>query len=224
MSAGLLFSQMESPPGREDEFHRWYEHDHIPARMRIGGFEGAVRYRALDGAPRFLACYFLDQMAALSSPEYVELKRSPGALTEDMLGSVTNFTRYICDLISDTGEAGEEAGALQVVAFPVAAADVAEFDAWYEEEHVPMLIEAPGWLRVRRYLVRDGFDGPRWTHLALHELRDAETMNAPQRAAARRTTRREALTRHRWFGEGGRWLYEPIHVAHLENPATERGA
>lgn len=224
MSAGLLFSQMESPPGQEQEFHNWYEEEHIPARMAIPGFASAVRYRALEGGPRFLACYFLDEMEALQAPAYTELKRAPGPRTERMLTTVSEFTRYICDQSSDTGEVEEAPGALSVVAFPVDPAQAGQFDAWYEDEHVPLLMKAPGWLRVRRYLVRDGFDGPAWTHIALHELRDRSVMNAPERAAARDTPGRDALARHPWFGEAGRWLYEPIHVAQAHPQEMQRGA
>ncbi len=211
---GLLFSQMEPAPGAEADFHDWYETEHIPVRMAIPGFGSAVRYEALDGEPRFLACYFLDDMGALERPEYAELKRDPGERTTQMLASVRGFTRYIADETSDTGEPGEEPGALFAVAFAVPddPAERAEFDGWYEDEHVPLLMRVPGWLRVRRYVVRPGSDGPPWTHLALHELRDTDALDRPERAAARDTPRRAANAARPWF-TSGRWVYRPIHRA-----------
>lgn len=213
---GLLFSQMEPPAGWEADFHDWYEHHHIPARMQIPGFACATRYEAVEGEPRWLACYFLDDMAALETPAYVALKQQPDPRTERMLANVHGFTRYLCDEISDTGATAEPAGLLYVVAFAVPDEAAAEFDGWYEEEHVPLLMRVDGWLRVRRYRVRPGFDGPPWTHLALHELRDAATLDAPERAAARDTPRRDALAAQPWFARNDRWTYRPIHHATAE--------
>ncbi len=217
MSAGLLFSQMQPPAGGEADFHDWYETEHIPARIAIPGFEEAVRYEltATEGGPetaRWLACYFLDDMAALSTPEYVALKQDPGRRTAEMLASVEGFTRYIADQISDTGAVEATPQALLAIAFAVPDEDVAEFDGWYEEEHVPLLMQVPGWLRVRRYRVRPGSDGPPWTHIALHDLESADALSRPERAAARDTPRRDALAQRDWFSSG-RWVYRPIHRA-----------
>ena len=73
----------------------------------------------------------------------------------------------IRDQLSDTGPAGEEARVLYAVTFSVPEEDEAEFEAWYQDEHVPLLMKVPGWLRVRRYKRRGTFDGPPWTHFAL---------------------------------------------------------
>lgn len=212
---GLLFSQMNAPAGREVEFHDWYEREHIPARMEIPGFAEAARYEALDGEPDWLACYFLDDIGALATPAYRGLKTDPSPRTVEMLGNVTGFTRYTCRETSDTGvpAGGERASILYAVAFAVPEDDAAEFDGWYEDEHVPMLMEAEGWLRVRRYRADGSFDGPAWTHLALHELRDAAALSAPEREAARSTERRAGLAERPWFGRSGRWTYRPIHFA-----------
>ncbi|HEY4279740.1 MAG TPA: hypothetical protein VGM91_16055 [Conexibacter sp.] len=43
MSAGLLFSQMEPPAGWQDDFHDWYETEHIPGRTAIPGLAAAAR-------------------------------------------------------------------------------------------------------------------------------------------------------------------------------------
>jgi hypothetical protein len=210
---GLLFSQMEPPPGWEADFHDWYNTEHIPVRMALPGFSSAVRYEAIEGEPKYLACYFLSDLAELESPAYRRLKTDPGERTARMLGNVRGFTRYTCDELSDTGENTEPSRYLQVVAFSVPDGARAEFEGWYAEEHVPMLMKADGWLRVRRYAVRPGGDGPAWTHLALHELRDPAVLDSPERAAARDTPRRAALAANDWFGRSGRWLYRAIHVA-----------
>lgn len=215
MSKGLLFSQMEPSAGQEAEFHDWYNGEHIPLRMAIPGFAAATRYEVVEGEPRYLACYFLDDMGALETREYARLKADPGERTERMLASVHGFTRYICDETWDTGPVDEEPGTLFAVCFAVPEADEdrAAFDGWYEGEHIPLLMQVPGWLRVRRYLVRPGAAGPAWTHIALHELRSAAALDRPERAAARDTPRRDALAERPWFGGSGRWVYRPIHRA-----------
>lgn len=210
---GLLFSQMEPLPGEEDDFRDWYETEHIPARMALPGFSAAVRYEAIEGTPRFLACYFLDDMAALATPGYQRLKSDPGERTARMLGRVQGFTRYLCEELSDTGPATDSAGCLSAVAFTVPEHAREQFQDWYAGEHIPMLMKADGWLRVRRYAVRPGGDGPAWTHLALHELKDPSAMDSPERAAARDTQKRAALAGQGWFRKSGRWLYRAIYFS-----------
>lgn len=210
---GLLFSQMEPPPGWEADFHDWYESEHIPARMALPGFASAVRYEVDEGSPRWLACYFLDDLAVLETPEYRTLKTDPSERTARMLDSVSGFTRYTCAELSDTGPVEEEPTVLSVVAFSVPEEDRADFEAWYAEEHVPLLMQADGWLRVRRYQVLPGHAGPAWTHLALHELRDTAVLDSPERERARTTAWRDRLAQRPWFGKSGRWLYRPIHHA-----------
>jgi hypothetical protein len=217
MSAGLLFSQMQPPAGWEADFHDWYETEHIPVRMAIPGFASAIRYELSrhEGGPeaaRWLACYFLDDMAALDTPVYRRLKSDPGERTARMLDNVEGFTRYICDQLSDTGPVDEQAGAMLAIAFAVPEHEAEEFNGWYEEEHIPLLMRVPGWLRVRRYLSRPGSAGPPWTHFAIHELRSEEALSRPERAAARDTPRRDELAKRDWF-TSGRWVYRPIHHA-----------
>lgn len=211
--AGLLFSQMEPAPAQELDFHRWYDTEHIPPRMALSGFDSAVRYVCPAGEPWHLACYHISDMGVLETPGYRRLKSDPGASTQRIFDGLRAFTRYLCDLQSDTGPVSEPASRLSVVAFDVPEADREEFDGWYEDEHVPLLLTADGWLRVRRYTVQPGFEGPPWTHLALHELRDEAALDAPERAAARDTHRRDSLATREWFGRSGRWLYRPIASA-----------
>ncbi len=225
MSAGLLFSQMQPPAGGDlADFHDWYESEHIPARMAIPGFEQAVRYELTkqEGGPetaRWLACYFLDDVAALETPEYLRLKSDPGerTATDARERRPLHALHQRPDLRHRSGRG--DPGALLAIAFAVPGHDEDEFDGWYEEEHVPLLMQVPGWLRVRRYKVRPGSAGPPWTHIALHDLRDESALAHPARAAARDTPRRDALAQRDWF-DSGRWVYRPIHRAAPATAAT----
>jgi hypothetical protein len=208
LNPAMLFSQMQPPPELTETFHEWYDTDHIPARMALPGFAGARRFRALDGTPKYLAIYELDSLAALQTPGYQQLKASPSALTDRMLGVVDGFTRFTCLQVADLGTPVHGAF-ISVVAFPVPDGQEQEFDDWYEGEHIPMLLEAEDWLRVRRYRVIDGDGGP-WTHFAIHELASTAVMDSPERARARKGPRRDALADREWFGRSGRWLYEQL--------------
>jgi len=220
---GLLFSQMQPPPGEEADFDDWYSSEHIPARMALPGFASASRYQAVEGTPDHLACYFLDDLGVLQTPAYRRLKSHPSPRTAHMLGTVTGFTRYTCVEISDTAGGSappeREPGVMMAVAFSVPDEDAEDFDAWYDSEHVPLLMEADGWLRVRRYRTLPGYDGPPWTHLALHELADLSALDAPERARARGTAWRARLAERPWFERSGRWLYRPIATATATAPA-----
>ena len=208
MASGILFSQMEPPAEWEADFHDWYESEHIPDRLDDDGITAATRYRAISGSPAYLAVYELTDLGALERPEYRRLKEEPSERTARMLANVRGFTRYTCGLTYDSGGSDSHSH-LSVVAFAVPEHDEAQFDDWYESEHIPALLAADDWLRVRRYRVRSGEGGP-WTHLALHELASAEVMDSPERAAAREGPKRDALSGRPWFTQSGRWLYQTI--------------
>ena len=70
---GLLLVTMEPPAGLEEEFNDWYDHEHLPQRMRMPGFETGARFVCLEGWPRWLALYDLTSLAALSTPEYLSV-------------------------------------------------------------------------------------------------------------------------------------------------------
>jgi hypothetical protein len=208
---GILFSQMQPPEEWDAEFHDWYNAEHIPARLALPGFDAAIRYRVVEGEPKYLAVYEMSDMSVLKTPEYQRLKDDPSELTKWMLDNVSGFTRYTCEEQSDTGPHGS-GDYLFVVAFSVPESDEPDFDDWYENEHIDLLMKADDWLRVRRYKVISG-EGGDWTHLALHELASLEVMSSAEREAARKGPKRDALADRPWFGKSGRWLYQTIHRA-----------
>jgi hypothetical protein len=49
---GLLMVYVDVPAALEDEFHCWYNEEHIPERLAIPGVLNAARYEAGRGGPQ----------------------------------------------------------------------------------------------------------------------------------------------------------------------------
>lgn len=73
---GLLMALMQPSPEMEEEFHDWYDTEHIVQRAAVEGFLSAQRFVCLDGFPRFAACYDLRDYGVLQEPEYLHVAGS----------------------------------------------------------------------------------------------------------------------------------------------------
>lgn len=73
-----------------------------------------------------------------------------------------------------------------------------EFLAWYEIEHLPILLECPSWegCRFVEQAVRNGYQ-----FYALHQLADASALDSEQRKVSRSTPWFERLKANDWFDE-----------------------
>lgn len=67
-------------PGREAEFNRWYDNEHMPDAARMfSGCTGGARYKVIlgDGSHRYMAMYAFESAAkldaALNGPEIKQL-------------------------------------------------------------------------------------------------------------------------------------------------------
>lgn len=199
----VLFSEMTPAPEWEGEFNAWYDDEHIPLRMEVPGFIGAQRYKA-DGRPGYLAVYDMTEESVLASDAYGKVKNHPSDVTARMLRDVTGFTRYIGRLSGWAMQDGVteaemlEAPVLYSVMFNVPVDRRAEFDDWYEQDHVPILLKADGWLGCRRYRLSISDPVP-YTHLAIHHLAHTDALQSPFRAEARATEWRARLAAEDWF-------------------------
>jgi hypothetical protein len=66
----MLMVQMEPPAAIEEEFHSWYDSEHIPERKALPGFLSAERYVCVDGWPRYIGSYDLASLDVLESDAY----------------------------------------------------------------------------------------------------------------------------------------------------------
>jgi hypothetical protein len=168
-------------------FCRWSSRDARSVSGHAAGDRAAeqILAEATDG-PALLGVYFSN--APPDSRDAVGL-----------LATTSAAETFVGVEIGDTG-AGEPGEYVFLVSFQVPRDDQAEFDSWYESEHVPRLMNVPGWLRCRRYAVADHGSSP--TRVALHELASLAALDSPVRAAAAASEWRQTLAERPWFATG----------------------
>jgi hypothetical protein len=68
----LLLVMMDIAPEMEEEFNRWYDEEHVPERLSVPGFLTGRRFKAVEGTPKYLAIYELENAEVLQSDAYVK--------------------------------------------------------------------------------------------------------------------------------------------------------
>jgi hypothetical protein len=200
MVAGLLFvyTDVGDGPVAEAEYHDWYDHEHGPARLTVPGLVRACRYEAVDDlTPRWLALYELDSPGVLDSAEYKAVVEGGSDRDKFIMSHLATLDRRIYTQLSEDGVAGSEGPApvILAVANSVPSETVDDMTAWYEQEHIPMLLAVPGWRRIRRYRLigPSGLDGPGVGFLSLHELAGPSVLSEPGYRAAVSTPWRDRI-------------------------------
>jgi len=195
MSAGLFYVYTEPGTVNEAEFHDWYDNEHGPARLTVPGFRRVLRYRALDEQkPTWLALYELDGPEVIDSPGYKALAGQASDRDKGVMAALGTLERRVFEQISEDGSpVGRPAPVILTVSLSVPAENEADLAAWYTEEHIPMLLQVPGWRRIRRYRLVRGLDGPGPDFLSLHELAGPEVLDEPGYRAAISTPWRDRV-------------------------------
>ena len=70
---GLLLSCFDYSTVAADEFHDWYDMEHIPERKRVPGFLQCERWLAVDRPNASIATYDLERFDVLRSPAYLAI-------------------------------------------------------------------------------------------------------------------------------------------------------
>ena len=186
MADDLLF--VYSSPGTVDpgEFTDWYDNEHAPNRVATSGFGAVARFRATDGMkPDWLATYDFEP-GTLETPAYKALWENASEREKRIMSSVATLDRRVYSPLSDSWTDGvsQAAGAppvLLAVSMSVPADVVPDMEAYYEQEHYPLLLAVPGWRRARRFVLTTG-TGPKY--LSLHEVDSEAVFDEPGYKAA----------------------------------------
>jgi hypothetical protein len=155
---GLLVAGMNYTDVAVDEFNAWYDTEHVPERLGVKGFINAERWLGVDDPKNSIATYDLESIDVLKSPAYTAIA---GANLSPWSKRVTGKVKRICRfeaVQTVPGRVAAPAGAqgLLMYAMNVAPEAEAEYNAWYNEEHLPALAAIPGCLCARRFRMDGG--------------------------------------------------------------------
>jgi len=153
MAKGTLIAAMGLGRAAEDEFHDWYDTEHLPERERVSGFLLCRRWLGADDSRVSVATYDLETVGVLQTPGYLAIagdNLSPWS--KRVTARVDRLMRFEGQQILP-GDAlpPADCGGLLLNAMNIAPELEAEFNEWYDKEHIPALAAVPGVLAARRF-------------------------------------------------------------------------
>jgi hypothetical protein len=192
---GLLMVWTDIDAEHEAAFNRWYDEEPVERLLAVLGVLSAGRYEAIQGGPKYLAMYELEDPSVLRTSAFLdELRFRPSARRAGASGGhvgrnyLLNAYRQIFPARTNPIELTMGPSPyLQMGRMDVPAHLEEEFNAWYDAVYVPDYLTVPGVLRARRFLVIDG--APKY--LTVYEFAHADV---PQSEAWRTVRDRNPWT------------------------------
>ena len=97
---GTLIAAMNMARASEDEFHDWYDTEHLPERERVPGFLLCRRWIGVDDRTVSVATYDLDSVSVLQSPAYLAIGgQNLSPWSKRVTGQVDRLMRFEGDQI-----------------------------------------------------------------------------------------------------------------------------
>ncbi|EED80752.1 predicted protein [Postia placenta Mad-698-R] len=166
-----------SEPGSnvtEEEFHDWYDNEHIPLLVDISAFRSWTRWAAVDGTkPAYGAAYDLESYDVMQQPSYKALVETRSEREKDILKRIQVVDWRIYELhggpttppsaLFDPAKPASYAAFVFITTKPEFEE---EFNKWYDEEHIPLLAKVRGWIRSRRFRLKD------WGHMGVEVTKE----------------------------------------------------
>ncbi|KZT74994.1 hypothetical protein DAEQUDRAFT_720200 [Daedalea quercina L-15889] len=205
----LVFSE-PGPDVTEAEYNEWYDNEHIPLRVDTPAFQNWTRWKAVDGEqPTYGASYDLESYEATKKAPYTTLAETRSDREKDILRRIQLLDRRHYELVESPShppsalyDATKPAPYVVFVCLGFKPEYEDEFNKWYDEEHIPMLSKAPGWVRTRRFVLKDwgqmGVEGQKQQkeppkYLALHEWQSKDVFHSAEYKAAMSTPWRDKV-------------------------------
>ena len=172
MGRGLLVAAFDFSTAHADEFHDWYDLEHIPERRAVPGFGACERWIGDEQPALSVATYDLDSVEVLGSEAYASIAYGNlSAWSKRVTAMCQRLLRFEGTQIAPGDAAApQRAGALLLNAMNVAPAAEDDFNAWYDEEHLPALAGVPGTLAARRYRSSEAKNAGTHRYVAIYHL------------------------------------------------------
>jgi len=194
MAKGTLIAAMRIARVAEDEFHDWYDTEHLPERQRVPGFLVCERWLGAEDPLVSVATYDLDSVAVLQGAAYRAIGgENLSPWSKRVTARVDRLMRFEGDQILPGDQLpSPRAGGLLLNAMNIATELEAEFNEWYDKEHIPALAAVPGVLGARRFR---GTSGNR-KYVALYHLTDPSVVESTEWKTARQSDWTSRLQPH----------------------------
>jgi hypothetical protein len=194
MAKGTLIAAMRIAQVAEDEFHDWYDTEHLPERQRVPGFLVCERWLGAEDARVSVATYDLESVAVLQGAAYRAIGgENLSPWSKRVTARVERLMRFEGDQILPGDQLPpSRAGGLLLNALNIAPELEAEFNEWYDKEHIPALAAVPGVLCARRFR---GSSGNR-KYVALYHLAEPAVVESAEWKAARQSDWTSRLQPH----------------------------
>ncbi len=182
-------------------FDVWHQNHYVPSLLASAQILNAQGYGSPLRATYVTVCESNTDAAALQG-------HLPKPAHESILATERHFATFVNrQQAPGTGDPFHDAPILYPVLFKVPAEGERDFDAWYDEEHLGILLKSPHWPMCRRFKIHAPHPGG-WTHIALHYLRDLRALESAERDEARATPWRARLAQQAWFQGDYRVLHK----------------
>ena len=188
MRALLVVLSGPVSPEREDAYNDWYTDVHLPDVLAVPGYVRAARYKAFSGERSFdqeyMALYELDveDLDSLQAVSDEHMRRIEANLMHMSPPYTIDRENVRSMYYIETGPrlgGHDDIPETLFMAFtePVSQQDDEEFNRWYQETHLPEVLDVPGFSAASRYKETGmNMTGRPWPisfpYLALYELGD----------------------------------------------------
>ncbi len=182
-------------------FDTWHQNHYVPSVLGAGQILNVQCY----GSP--LRATYVSVFESNASPTALH-----GVLPAPEHDAILSTERHVAGFMNEQIAPGaiaplRDAPILYPVLFGVPAAAEEDFNAWYDKEHLGILLRSVHWPMCRRFKIHKPVPGE-WTHIALHYLADMRALESKERSEARATPWRDRLAKNAWFKGDYRVLYK----------------
>jgi hypothetical protein len=194
MAKGILIAAMNIGRAADDEFHDWYDSEHLPERQRVPGFLVCQRWIDAEDPRVSMATYDLSDVSVMQSPGYKAIGgENLSPWSKRIIAKVQRIMRYEGEQILPGDDLPPaNAGGLLINAMNVVPEHEADFNAWYDKEHIAALSAVPGVLSARRFRATVG--GPKY--VALYHLTGPEVVESKEWDVTRQSDWTTRITPH----------------------------
>ncbi len=180
MANGFLLGAFDFSTARADEFHDWYDLEHLPERQRVPGFSACERWIGIDAPTAAVAIYDLDSIEVLGSAAYKAIAyENLSPWSKRMVGKAKLLLRFEgVQILPGREGAPQNAGAMFLDAMNVVPEAERAFNGWVDNAHIPAVKAVDGVLAARRFTSEQEGAGLR-RHVAIYHLADPDVLRSP---------------------------------------------